>query len=122
MYTDDLWDEIKPLFKDVSQYKRLIGKLIYLDYAIELVSQFIHKPRGIHWKATLKILTHIKGSPGKSMSYKKHESTLKVFQILIMQVMKQIESPYLTIALVLEAICLFEGVRSKVLYLILMLK
>jgi len=30
----------------------------------------MHKPREIQWKATLKILTYIKRSPGKSLLYK----------------------------------------------------
>jgi len=28
----DLWDEPKPLLEDVSQYMRLVGKLIYLTF------------------------------------------------------------------------------------------
>jgi len=51
----NLWDETKPLFEDISQYMRLIGKLIYLTvmrpnilYVLGLVSQFMHKSREIH--------------------------------------------------------------------------
>jgi len=61
MNTDvNLWNEIEPLFEDDSQYRRLAGELIYLTvtrpditYAIRLMSQFIYKPREIHWKAAL---------------------------------------------------------------------
>ena len=70
----DLWDEFGYLFEDVSQYKRLVGKLIYLPvtslditYEAGLVSQFMHKPREIHLKAALRILTYIKGSPDKGL-------------------------------------------------------
>ena len=61
MDTDaDLWDETELLFDDVFQYRRLVGKHIYLtltrpDIAsdVRLVSQFMHKPREIHWKTAL---------------------------------------------------------------------
>jgi len=51
----DLWDESKPLLEDVSQYMRLVGKLIYLTftrlditYDVRLMSQFMHKPKEVH--------------------------------------------------------------------------
>jgi len=67
------------LLENISQYRRLIGKLIYLtvtkpgiDYIVGLVSQFMHKSREIHWKTALRILIYIKRSPSKGMLYKKH--------------------------------------------------
>ena len=72
-YTD-LWDESGPIFEDVTQYNRLVGKLIYLTitrpditYDVGLVSQFMHKPRKVHWKVALRIQTYIKGSPRKKI-------------------------------------------------------
>jgi len=51
---------------------KVVSKLIYftvtklnIAYVVGLVSQFIHKPIEVHWKAALRILTYIKGSPGK---------------------------------------------------------
>jgi len=48
----DLWDEIGPLFEDISQYRKLVGVLIYftvrrsdIAYIVRLVIQFIYKPR-----------------------------------------------------------------------------
>ena len=78
MNTDtDLWDDTGPLFEDVSQYKRFVGKLIYLSvtrhdiaYVVGLVSQFMHTPREIHQKTNLRILTYIK--LGKGLLYKNH--------------------------------------------------
>ena len=35
------------------------------------MSQFIHKPKNVHWKAALRILTYIKGFPEKRLLYKK---------------------------------------------------
>ena len=73
----NLWDEIGSLFEDVSQYKRLISKFIYLIvtrpdvvYGVGLVSHFMHKLGENHWKTALKILTYIKGSSGKRLLYK----------------------------------------------------
>ena len=43
------------LFEDTAQYRRLVSKLIYLTvtrsdiaFAVELVSQFMHKPKEVH--------------------------------------------------------------------------
>ena len=67
------------LFEDTSQYSRPVGKLIYLTvmksdiaYVVGLISQFMHKPRKIHWKAALRILPYIKRSPSNRVLYKKH--------------------------------------------------
>lgn len=50
------WDSSSKLLEDVHQYRRLIGKLIYLtithpniSYAIGLLRQFNHEPRMVHW-------------------------------------------------------------------------
>ena len=57
-----------------------MDKLIYLTvtrpdiaYAVGLVSQFMHKPREVHWKAALRILTYIKKSPEKGLLFKRNE-------------------------------------------------
>jgi len=51
-----------------------VGNLIYLTitrhditYVIDLVRQFMQKPREVHWKTTLRVLTYIKKSPGKGL-------------------------------------------------------
>jgi len=68
-------DEFGPLLEDVTQYTRLVGKLIYqivtrphITYAVGLV----HKPKKVFWKAILRILTYIKGYLGKGLLYKKN--------------------------------------------------
>jgi len=80
MDTDvDLWDAIGLLFEDIFHYRRLVSKFIYLTitrldiaYVVGLVSQ-LHKPKEIHWKAALRIMTYIKGFSCKALLYKKHE-------------------------------------------------
>ena len=75
----DLCEETGLPFEGVSQYKRLIGKLICLivirpdiAYVVGLVSQFTDKYKEIHWKIALRILTYIKRSLGKVLLYKKY--------------------------------------------------
>ncbi|KAL0363865.1 UNVERIFIED_CONTAM: Retrovirus-related Pol polyprotein from transposon RE2 [Sesamum angustifolium] len=56
--------------EDKTKYRRLVGKLIYLtvtrpdiSFVVGLVSQFMDKPRSVHWEAALRILKYIKSSP-----------------------------------------------------------
>lgn len=56
--------------EDPTTYGQLVGKLIYLtltrpdlSYAVQVLSQFMAKPRNGYFKAALKVLKYIKGSP-----------------------------------------------------------
>ena len=58
------------LLEDASQYRRLVGRLIYLTitrpnlaYAVHTLSQFIDKPRKPHLEAAHKVLRYIKQAP-----------------------------------------------------------
>ena len=75
----DLWSKDEVVFEDIAHYKRLVSKLIYLivtmphiTFVVELVNQFMHKPKEVHWKTALRILAHIKGSSGKALLYKEN--------------------------------------------------
>jgi len=82
----------------------------------------MHKPIEIHWKATSRILTSIKGFPGKRLLYKNHvHLQIKAFQIQIMQEIKEIENLLLATAFTWEVIWLLERV-SRMLYLVPLLK
>ncbi|XP_039161314.1 uncharacterized mitochondrial protein AtMg00810-like [Eucalyptus grandis] len=60
-----------PLLEDPLGYQRLVGKLIYLTmtrpdicYAVQTLSQFMHKPKQSHMSAALKVVKYIKTCPG----------------------------------------------------------
>ena len=57
-----------------SQYRRLIGRLLYLTitrpditYAMDILSQFIQDPRQGHWDAAIRVLRYLKSSPGRGI-------------------------------------------------------
>ena len=59
------------LLNDVASYRRLVGRLIYLTitrpeltYAVHVLSQFMHSPKGEHMQAARRLLRYLKGSPG----------------------------------------------------------
>jgi Reverse transcriptase (RNA-dependent DNA polymerase) len=80
-----LYLEEGELLKDIGQYQRLVGKLIYLTvtrpdiaFAVSLVSQFMHAPRITHLEAVERILRYLKGSPGQGIWMKKNNNNMIV--------------------------------------------
>ncbi|GJU14166.1 ribonuclease H-like domain-containing protein [Tanacetum coccineum] len=62
-----------PVIDKITEYQKLIGKLIYLthtrpdiSYDVHCLSQFMHRPLRSHLKIALKVLRYLKGSPGKA--------------------------------------------------------
>ncbi|KAL0370961.1 UNVERIFIED_CONTAM: Retrovirus-related Pol polyprotein from transposon RE2 [Sesamum angustifolium] len=43
-----------------------------ISFAVGLVSQFMDKPRSVHWEAAIRILKYIKTSPGRGLLFKQH--------------------------------------------------
>ena len=63
---------------DRGMYQRLVGRLIYLShtrpdiaYAVGVVSQFMHNPKGAHLQAVYRILQYLKSCPGRGLLFKK---------------------------------------------------
>ncbi|XP_071727546.1 uncharacterized protein [Rutidosis leptorrhynchoides] len=66
------------LLENISEYKKLVGKLIYIAltkpdiaYSVHCLSQYMHAPLNSHMKAALRVLRYLKGSPGKGITIKK---------------------------------------------------
>nr|GEX81702.1 ribonuclease H-like domain-containing protein [Tanacetum cinerariifolium] len=78
-----------PLLDNVTDYQKLIGKLIYLTttrpdiaYTVSCLSQFMHNPLKSHLKTALKVIMYIKGYPGKGVNVIKtstHVNVLKAY-------------------------------------------
>lgn len=60
-----------PIHKDITSYQRLVGRLIYLtisrpdiNFAVQVLSEFMQRPKRSHWEATLRLVRYIKSCPG----------------------------------------------------------
>ncbi|XP_031096829.1 uncharacterized protein LOC116001068 [Ipomoea triloba] len=69
------------VLEDVTTYRRLIGRLLYLtatrpdiSYAIQQLSQFVDAPTDKHLTAAHRVLRYIKGTPGQGLFYPKNNS------------------------------------------------
>ncbi|MCH79800.1 retrovirus-related Pol polyprotein from transposon TNT 1-94, partial [Trifolium medium] len=67
------------LYADTSQYRKLVGKLIYLTntrpyiaFATQQLSQFMHKPTVTHYNAACRVIRYLKHNPGKGIFYSRH--------------------------------------------------
>ncbi|KAK2361432.1 putative mitochondrial protein [Trifolium repens] len=74
-------DDGKP-FEDIGQYRRLIGKLLYLTntrpdiaYATQQLSQFLHKPTMTHYKAACRVIRYLKHNPGRGLIFHRNSDT-----------------------------------------------
>lgn len=72
----DLAADKGALFPDANQYKRLIGRLIYLtisrpdlSYPVHILSQFLVSLRVPHMQAALKLVRYLKGTIGQGLFF-----------------------------------------------------
>lgn len=63
-----------PMYKDPAQYRRLVGRLIYLTltrpdltYSVHVLSQFMQSPRQEHFDVVIRVLRYLKGHPGQGL-------------------------------------------------------
>lgn len=63
-----------PELADPETYRRLVGRLIYLNatrpdltYAVHTLSQFMKTPREEHWLAAIKVVRYLKGTLGQGI-------------------------------------------------------
>ena len=76
-----------PPFEDVPAYRRLIGRLLYLNntrpditFITQQLSQFLSKPTQAHHSAAFRVLKYLKGCPGKGLFFPRSSSiTLQGF-------------------------------------------
>ena len=68
-----------PDLADVTAYRRLVGRLIYLAvtrpdlaYSVHLVAQFMQKPKLAHWNAALRVLRYLKGNTCQGILLRAH--------------------------------------------------
>lgn len=62
------------LFKDPEKYRRLVGRLVYLtitrpelSYIVHVLAQFMHQPQQKYWFGALRVVRHLKSSPGQGI-------------------------------------------------------
>ncbi|GJY03527.1 ribonuclease H-like domain-containing protein [Tanacetum coccineum] len=72
-----MYKKDKPL-KNIIEYQKLLGKLIYLthtrpdiSYTVHSLSQFMHSPLNSHLKLALRILKYLNEDPGKGVHISK---------------------------------------------------
>ena len=84
-YANRLHQDNSSPFSDVAAYRRLIGRLLYLTitrpdvaFATQQLSQFLAQPTTTHYKAAMRVLRYLKGSPGRGLFFPR-DASLKLF-------------------------------------------
>ncbi|XP_019053692.1 PREDICTED: uncharacterized protein LOC109114853 [Nelumbo nucifera] len=73
------------LMENPNQYRRLVGRLIYLTitrpelcYCVHILSQFMQSPRQEHWEAALRVVRYMKGYLGQCILFRSN-SDLRLY-------------------------------------------
>jgi len=80
-----LYNDAGPIYEDITGYRKLVGKLLYLTntrpnicFPIQQLSQFLDKPTMQHFRAAQRVLRYLKSCPGKGVFFPRSSS----FQLL----------------------------------------
>ena len=72
------------IFQDITQYRRLIRRLIYLTttrpdiaFVVQQLSQHVSQPRVVHYRAAIRILQYVKSFSAKGLFYE-HKTDLSL--------------------------------------------
>jgi hypothetical protein len=71
-----LYHDDSPPFTDIPAYRRLVGRLLYLNatrpditFITQQLSQFLSQPTQTHYNAALRVLKYLKTCPGKGLYF-----------------------------------------------------
>jgi hypothetical protein len=71
-----LYSDASTPFEDISAYRRLVGRLLYLNttrpditFITQQLSQFLSSPTQTHYTAALRALRYLKGCPGRGLFF-----------------------------------------------------
>lgn len=74
--TIKLYHDSSPPFNDIPSYRRLVGRLLYLNttrpditYITQQLSQFLSNPSQIHYNVGMRVLRYLKGCPGSGIFF-----------------------------------------------------
>ncbi|XP_047263743.1 secreted RxLR effector protein 161-like [Capsicum annuum] len=81
-YDTHVGKEDDPELQDVLGYQQLVGKLLYLTitrpdicFSVEVLSQFMQRPKKSHMDVALRVVRYLKGAPGLGIFFKAQEIT-----------------------------------------------
>lgn len=73
-------------YEHPAQYRRLVGRLVYLSvtrpelsYSVHTLAQFLSNPQIAHWDAAIRVLRYIKGQPGQGILLRPSDMQLNAF-------------------------------------------
>jgi hypothetical protein len=76
-----LYHDDSPPYHDISAYRRLVGRLLYLNatrpditFITQQLSQFLSAPTTTHFNAATRVLHYLKSSPGRGIFYPRDSS------------------------------------------------
>ncbi|KAJ8774987.1 hypothetical protein K2173_019991 [Erythroxylum novogranatense] len=75
----DLLDARSPLLQNPQEYRRLVGRLLYLGfsrpditYSVQQLSQFLQHPKEVHLRHAIHVLKYLKGNPSLGLHFPAH--------------------------------------------------